>query len=445
MVRGTASGDPAAVEAPLIPIARPGKEAPTMRLYLKNARLIDGTGHPAQEGAALVIEGDTIVHAGPLSASDAPGEDATTVDLAGRTVIPGLVEAHMHFSYNDVKAVADLDLNCPPEYSTLVAARNAELALHCGYTAARSAGSIHAIDVALKRAINEGLYPGPRMLAAGRDICATGGMADWNASYLKLGMDGLALIADGPDQVRAAVRRVIKDGADVVKCYIGGDALLPHTPIADCTYTVAEVTVLVEETRMRGRLSSAHVRGERSSEVAARAGVDSIEHATYANDDTLKRIRDQGLFLVPGLRYLYSIVENGPRFGITAQLIGDSGLREEIKQAADTYRRARDLGIRMCPGGDFGFAWCPHGEYAKDIQVFVDIIGFTPLEAIAAATRWGAELMRMQDRIGTLTPGKLADLIVVDGDPLRDIAVLQDRTRLAVMKGGRFVTRLASA
>jgi imidazolonepropionase-like amidohydrolase len=445
MVRGTASGDPAAVEAPLIPIARPGKEAPTMRLYLKNARLIDGTGHPAQEGAALVIEGDTIVHAGPLSASDAPGEDATTVDLAGRTVIPGLVEAHMHFSYNDVKAVADLDLNCPPEYSTLVAARNAELALHCGYTAARSAGSIHAIDVALKRAINEGLYPGPRMLAAGRDICATGGMADWNASYLKLGMDGLALIADGPDQVRAAVRRVIKDGADVVKCYIGGDALLPHTPIADCTYTVAEVTVLVEETRMRGRLSSAHVRGERSSEVAARAGVDSIEHATYANDDTLKRIRDQGLFLVPGLRYLYSIVENGPRFGITAQLIGDSGLREEIKQAADTYRRARDLGIRMCPGGDFGFAWCPRGEYAKDIQVFVDIIGFTPPEAIAAATRWGAELMRMQDRIGTLTPGKLADLIVVDGDPLRDIAVLQDRTRLAVMKGGRFVTRLASA
>jgi imidazolonepropionase-like amidohydrolase len=354
-------------------------------------------------------------------------------------VIPGLIEAHLHLSYNNVKAIADLDLNCPPEYSTLVSAKNAELALACGYTAARSAGSVHAVDVALKRAINEGLFPGPRLLAAGRDICATGGMADWNPSYLKLGMEGLALIADGPEQIRAAVRRVIKDGADVVKCYVGGDALLPHTPIADCTYTLEEVRALVDEAHMRGRLVSAHVRGERSSEVAARAGVDSIEHATYASDETLKLIRDRGLSLVPGLRYLYSIIENGPRFGITEEIIGPSGLRDEIKQAADTYRRARDLGIRMCPGGDFGFAWNPHGEYAKDIQVFVDVVGFTPLEALTCATRNGAELMRMQDRIGTLQPGKLADLVIVDGDPLRDIAVLQDRARLTVMKGGVLV------
>jgi len=227
----------------------------------------------------------------------------------------------------------------------------------------------------------------------------------------------------------------------VVKCYVGGDALLPHTPIADCTYTLPEVQALVDEAHMRGRMVAAHVRGERSSEVAALAGVDSIEHATYASDDTLKQIRDQGLTLVPGLRYLYSIIENGPRFGITEAVVRPSGLHDEIKQASDTYRRARELGIRMCPGGDFGFAWNPHGEYAKDVQVFVDVIGFTPLEAITCATRHGAELMRMQDRIGTLTPGKLADLVVVDGDPLQDIAVLQDRTRLSVMKGGQWVTR----
>lgn len=412
-----------------------------MRRYLKNARLIDGTGAPPQDGAGLLIEGDTIVRAGRIPPGDEPkGPEVEVVDLGGRTMIPGLVEAHIHLSYNNVKAVADLDLNCPPEYSTLVSAKNAELALRCGYTAARSAGSVHAVDVALKRAINEGLYPGPRLLAAGRDICATGGMADWNPSYLKLGMEGLALIADGPEQVRAAVRRVIKDGADVVKCYIGGDALLPHTPIGDCTYTVEEVRALVAEAHMRGRMASAHVRGERSSQIAAEAGVDSIEHATYANDATLRMIADKGLFLVPGLRYLYSIIENGPRFGITEDLIAPTGLRDEIKQAADTYRRAKELGIRLCPGGDFGFAWNPHGEYAKDIQVFVDVIGLSALEAIVAATRHGAELMRMQDRIGTLQAGKLADLVVVNGDPLKDIAVLQDRARLSVMKGGQFVT-----
>jgi imidazolonepropionase-like amidohydrolase len=413
-----------------------------MRLYLKNARLIDGTGAPPVDGAGLIIEGDTVAFAGRLPAADAPGPgDAEVVDTGGRTVMPGLVEAHLHLSYNNVKAIADLDLNCPPEYSTLLSAKNAELALSCGYTAARSAGSVHAVDVAVKRAINEGLYPGPRLLAAGRDICATGGMADWNPSYLKLGMEGLALIADGPEQCRAAVRRVIKDGADVVKCYIGGDALLPHTPIGDCTYTLEEVRAIVDEAHMRTRLVSAHVRGQRSSRVAAEAGVDSIEHATYADDETLRLIADRGLFLVPGLRYLYSIIENGPRFGITDEVIGPTGLRDEIKQAADTYRRARDRGIRMCPGGDFGFAWNPHGEYAKDIQVFVDVIGFTPMEALVAATRWGAELMRMDDRIGTLRPGKLADLVVVEGDPLADIAVLQDRRRLSVMQGGRFATR----
>jgi imidazolonepropionase-like amidohydrolase len=412
-----------------------------MRTLIRNARLIDGTGARPVDHASILVEGDTIVHAGPLAAAEAPTADTRVLDVAGKTVIPGLIEAHLHLSYNNVKAIADLDLNCPPEYSTLVSAKNAELALACGYTAARSAGSVHAVDVALKRAINEGLFPGPRLLAAGRDICATGGMADWNPSYLKLGMEGLALIADGPEQIRAAVRRVIKDGADVVKCYVGGDALLPHTPIADCTYTLEEVRALVDEAHMRGRLVSAHVRGERSSDVAARAGVNSIEHATYASDDTLKRIRDAGLTLVPGLRYLYSIIENGPRFGITEAIIAPSGLRDEIKQAADTYRRAKDLGIRMCPGGDFGFAWNPHGEYAKDIQVFVEIIGYTPVEAIRCATLWGAELMRMADRIGSIQAGKLADLVVVDGDPVKDIAVLQDRRRLSVMKGGRFVTR----
>jgi imidazolonepropionase-like amidohydrolase len=408
------------------------------RMILKNARLIDGTGAGPADGTTIVIEGNRIVRVDRLSKGDEPKDG---IDLAGKTVIPGLIEGHVHLSYVDVKVIADLDLNCPPEYTTLRAAKVAENLMHCGYTAARSAGSVHGVDVALKRAIEEGLIPGPRLLAAGRDICATGGMADWNPSYLKLGMEGLALIADGPDACRAAARRCIKDGADVVKCYIGGDALLPHTPIADCTYTQAEVDAIVDEAHMRGRMVSAHVRGAASSERAARAGVDSIEHATYATEDTLKMIRDQGLTLVPGIRYIHSIIDNGPKFGITEAVWGPAKLADEIRTSAETYRRARELGIRMVPGGDFGFAWNPHGEYAKDIQCFVEVAGFSPLEAIGCATKSGAELMRMSDRIGTLEKGKLADLVVIDGDPLKDIRILQDRSKLSVMKGGAFVTQ----
>jgi imidazolonepropionase-like amidohydrolase len=406
-------------------------------LLLRNARLIDGNGGAPLEGASILVDGERVAYAGPKP----PASNATVADLGGRTVIPGLIEGHIHLSYNNVKAVADLDLNCPPEYSTLVASKNAELALHCGYTSARSAGSIHGIDAALKKAINEGLIPGPRLLAAGRDICATGGMADWNPSYLKLGMEGLAIVADGVEACRAAARRCIKDGADVVKCYIGGDALLPHTPIGDCTYTQAEVDAIVDEAHMRGRMVSAHCRGRASSATAARAGVDSIEHATYADDETLKLIRQKDLTLVPGLRYLYSIKDNGPKFGITEGVWGPAGLDDEIRTAAETYRKARAMGIRMVPGGDFGFGWNPHGEYAKDIQVFVDVIGFSPLEAIGCATKRASELMRWTKDVGTLEKGKYADLVVLEADPLKDIRVLQDRSKLSVMKGGAFVTR----
>jgi imidazolonepropionase-like amidohydrolase len=427
----------ALAQAPTNPIAGTGT------VVLKAARVIDGTGAAPIQNGAVVITDDKIVAVGPAATVRVPA-GARTVDLGNATLMPGFIDAHTHVIGRTLGDPAGDDANVRDvdSFGAILSTVNVRNTLMAGFTSIRNVGSPRFDDIAIRKAINEGWVVGPRMQTGAHSLGITGGHCDENG--FKPGLadgDFKTGIADGPDQIRAAVRRVIKDGADVVKCYVGGDALLPHTPIADCTYTLDEVKALVDETRMRGRLAAAHVRGQRSSEVAARAGVDSIEHATYADDATLRLIRDQGLFLVPGLRYLYSIIENGPRFGITEEIIGPSGLRDEIKQAADTYQRARDLGIRMCPGGDFGFAWCPHGEYAKDIQVFVDVIGFSPLEAIRAATSWGAELMRMQDRIGTLERGKLADLVVVDGDPLRDISVLQDRQRLSVMKGGRFVTQ----
>jgi imidazolonepropionase-like amidohydrolase len=199
-------------------------QAPTLFL---NARLIDGNGGDPVEGAAVQVEGNRITLVGRTSDFPPnPDGNRRVIDLGGKTLMPGLVEAHSHVSYWGAKDLPDLDLKLAPENSTIYAVKNCELMLRCGFTAASSAGAVHRVDVTIRDAINDGIIPGPRLMAAGRDICGTGGMLDWNPSFWKLGMDGLGIFADGVDEVRKAVRSVIRDGADVIKLYMTGEGLL---------------------------------------------------------------------------------------------------------------------------------------------------------------------------------------------------------------------------
>jgi imidazolonepropionase-like amidohydrolase len=362
--------------------------------------------------------------------------EGTTIDARGGTILPGLVEAHFHPTYFNVAELQDLDIKYPVEYVTLLASVNARLALECGYTSARSGGSLFNIDVWLKRAIEEDLVPGPRLAASGREICGVGGLMDWNPDYRKIGMEGLVLLINGPDDARAAVRKLVKDGVEWVKTYPTGDAADPdfndhHT----LCMTFEEMHAVVQTAHNHHMKVTGHCRATEGIKNALRAGYDTLEHATFIDDESLDLLLERDTPVVPALQFEYASVALGPDFGLPQRVI--DGHQETLEGGAESARRILRAGGRVGMGGDYGFAWTPHGTYAKELTFFVEYVGFTPVETLVCATKTGAEIMGRGHELGTLERGKLADVVVVDGDVLADISILEDRTRfLAVMQGG---------
>ncbi|MFO0867587.1 MAG: amidohydrolase family protein [Pirellulales bacterium] len=403
---------------------------------IENAQLVDGRGGPPLAGAAVVIENGRIVYAGPAAGLPPQPLDAQRLNARGGTVLPGLVEAHFHPTYFNVAALEDLDIKYPVEYVTLLAAANARLALECGYTAARSGGSLFNIDVWLKKAIDGDVMPGPRLAASGREICGAGGLMDWNPDFRKIGMEGLVLLINGPDEARQAVRKLVKDGVEWVKTYPTGDAAAPdvndhHT----LCMTFEEMHAVVAAAHNHGLKVTGHCRATAGIKNALRAGYDALEHGTFVDDEALDMILRRNVPVVPALYFELASIERGPAFGMSARVI--DGHRETLEGGAESARRILRAGGRLGMGGDYGFAWNPHGDYARELSFFVHYVGLTPLEVLTCATKTGAEIMGCGDDFGTVEPGKLADLLVVDGDVVADIRLLEQRQRfLAVMQGG---------
>jgi imidazolonepropionase-like amidohydrolase len=322
------------------------------------------------------------------------------------------------------------------EYVTLLAAANARLALECGYTAARSGGSLFNIDVWLKKALENGLTTGPRLVASGREICGVGGLMDWNPDFRRIGMEGLVLLVNGPDEARAAVRKLVKDGVEWVKTYPTGDAAAPdvndhHT----LCMTFDEMRAVVATAHNHGLKVTGHCRATEGITNALKAGYDAIEHGTFIDDEGLELLLARDVPCVPALYFEQVSVERGKEFGLSQRVI--DGHQETLDGGAESARRILRAGGRLGMGGDYGFAWNPHGDYAKELSFFVDFVGLSPLEVLKCATKTGAEIMGRGHDLGTLEPGKLADVLLVDGDPTTDIRLLQDRSRFrAVLQGG---------
>jgi imidazolonepropionase-like amidohydrolase len=401
-----------------------------------NGQLVDGTGAPPVHDAALVIADGRIAYVGPKAGMPQVPREVRALDARGGTIMPGLVEAHFHPAYFNVAALEDLDIKYPVEYVTLLAAANAKLALECGYTAARSGGSLFNIDVWLKKAIENDLIPGPRLASSGREICGVGGLMDWNPDYRKIGMEGLILLVNGPDEARAAVRKLVKDGVEWIKTYPTGDAAAPDTnDHHTLCMTFEEMHAVVTTAHNHGKKVTGHCRATAGIKNAMRAGYDTIEHGTFMDDEALEMLLARDVPCVPALYFELASVERGPEFGLPQRVI--DGHQETLEGGAESARRILKAGGRIGLGGDYGFAWNPHGNYARELSFFVNYVGFWPLESIKCATKTGAEILGRGHELGTLEAGKLADVLVVDGDPVKDIKVLEDRSRfIAVMQGG---------
>lgn len=401
-----------------------------------NGQLLDGNGTPPLPNAALVIQDGKIVYVGPAAGTPPIPADSHHIDARGGTIMPGLVEAHFHATYFNVQKLEDLDIKYPVEYVSLLAAVNCQLALECGYTSARSGGCLFNCDVWLKTAIESDLIPGPRLSASGREICSAGGLMDWNPEFRRIGMEGLVFIINGVNDARAAVRSLVKDGVEWVKTYPTGDAAAPDTnDHHTLCMTFDEMHAVVATAHNHKMKVTGHCRATQGIKNALRAGYDTIEHGTFMDDEALDMLLQRDVPVVPGLYFEQASVEFGPDFDLPQAVI--DGHKETLEGGAASYRKIIQAGGRMGMGGDFGFGWNPHGDYAKELTFFVNYVGLDPLTVIKCATRTGAEIMGRAHEIGTLEVGKLADVLVVTGDPIKNIKLLEDRANLlAVLQGG---------
>ncbi len=407
----------------------------TGQLLVENGTIFDGTGGPVSRNGVVLIRDGKIAYAGHREGLDLTGA-VPRVDASGGTIMPGLIESHFHATYFNVAQLEDLDIKYPVEYVSLLASVNAQLLLECGYTSARSGGCLFNCDVWLKQAIENDLVLGPRMASSGREICSLGGLMDWNPDFRKIGMEGLVFCVNGEEEARRAVRALVKDGVQWVKTYPTGDAASPdindhHT----LCMTLDEMEAVVKTAHNHGLKVTGHCRATEGIKNAVRAGYDTLEHGTFMDDEALDMILANDVPVVPGLYFEQASIERGRDFGLSQRVI--DGHQETLDGGAESYRRLIAAGGRLGMGGDFGFAWNPHGDYAKELSFFVKYVGLPVMNVLVSATRTGAEILGREGEIGTLEVGKLADILVVDGDVFEDITLLENRKKLiAVIQGG---------
>lgn len=395
------------------------------KTLFRNVSIMDSTGAQPYSGDVLV-EGERIAAVGTVHDAGA----ARVVEGAGRTLMSGLCDAHTHFTWNNS---ADLDgLGAlPVEEHLLFSVESARKYLDSGYTMCLGAASAKdRLDVVCRNAINAGSIPGPRYLANGPEIAVTGGAL----------IKSITKFADGPEGMRKVVRELIDLGVDQIKLSMTGEEITGTQRAEDTYFSDEEVAAAVAEAHRRGKRVCSHARSAESVKMSVRHGVDIIYHASFTDDegmDMLEEAKDW-VFVAPGINWLVATLYEAADFGFPQEAAEAVGYKRELEIATEALREMHARGVRLLPGGDYGFAWTPHGTYARDLQHFVERLGFTPMESILAATALGGEIMLQPDELGKVQPGYYADLLLVDGDPIADIAVLQDHSKLnMIMKAGR--------
>jgi|APFre7841882724_1041349.scaffolds.fasta_scaffold34622_2 imidazolonepropionase-like amidohydrolase len=397
-----------------------------MAVILRDACIIDGRGNVQARGF-ITIENNRIAEVGK-GPGPAKKNGYEVMDLEGMCVLPGMIDCHVHLCIDGSADPMQSLQKDSAAMITLKAARHAHLSLLAGVTTVRDLGSVNGISGSLRDAINLGIVIGPRIVSTNQAVCITGGQG-WQFSRQ----------ADGADGVRQAVREQIRAGADAIKMMATGGVITQGVEPGSPQFTLEELKAGAEEAHKAGRKIAAHAQGNEGIKNSLSAGFDTIEHGIFLDDEAIGLLLEKKATLVPTLSAPFNIMEKGEKSGIPAFIIEKT---RKVKDAhVDSIKKAYKAGVTIASGADAGTPFNGHGENLRELELLVRI-GLSPMEAIVSATRVASETLGLGSRLGTIEPGKLADLIVVEGDPVKDIAVLQRKEQIVVvMKDGQFYKR----
>lgn len=402
-----------------------------MKIFVRCGRLFTGNEDEAQKDAVLVYDGGgQIVYAGAEAGAPKRGKGDRAIDHSGQFVMPGLIDVHTHLAYGNAKSEEDIDLYQPLEFRALRALFFAQQVVAAGFTAICAPGDAGRISLSVRNAIQAGLFDGPRVTAAGRYITARQSLTDWYPTWIGVPETSIGRLVTNRDEAIEEIRCQVKDGVDCIKIALDGTHRRSNGEFV-AAFTQAETSAMVEEIHRLGKKAVVHARGREATLYAARAGVDLIFHAYYLDDECLDALVKSGSAIGPTLTFPRNIIEfTGPHD--PAHLKGRVGdVEREYETACENLQRARKAGVPMMIGTDSGFAVTPYGEWhAREIEIFVRDLGFTPAEALRAATEVSARFMAQEGKIGALAAGCHADFIAVDGSPLDNVAILQDKRRI---------------
>jgi imidazolonepropionase-like amidohydrolase len=404
---------------------------PDTWLLIRGGTVIDGTGREP-EPADVLVHGNRIHSVGgsALPGQAPPPEQCEVIDATGMTVMPGLIDAHCHMSYGEAKYEEEIDLYTGHELRTLIAAANAEKVLRAGVTSISQPGGSYYIGVGVREGIKRGLVHGPRMTAAGRYLTTSNGLTDWFPDSVGVPQGNIGVLTNTADEMRTEIRHQVKNGVDLIK--------LADSPYGQFqAFSDDELKQVADLVHQLNRKCTIHARGSAELDAAVRAGFDWIMHGNVMTDETIDRLAASGIPLVPTLLLLANM-SDWPE--LTGTLPRDvSGMRGMLEKTADSLHRAHAAGVKFAMGTDSGFGVTAYGEWhARELELLTVYAGLSPLEAITAGTRNGALMLGLDGELGELTPGFLADLLVVRGNPLANLRVLLNKANiLHVIKDGQ--------
>ncbi len=402
-------------------------------ILFTNAMIFDGSGRAPFAGEVLV-SGNRITTIAEGEKVVAP-EGAEIINCHGATLMPGLVESHAHLSWPSSVGRIFNGMMMPPEEHLLVTAHNARVTLEAGFTSAYSAGSLGTrFEIALKKEIEGGWLPGPRLIASSLEQAPKDVLGVPPAEGNKHGR--------GVEAMRNYVKEMASLGIDSIKLLLSGDDAFSEGASQNLTYTEDEVAAAADEAHQRGIWLSCHAQSAESIKIALRHGFRILYHCSHADEEALDLLeaKKDEVFVAPAVSLRYARMYEAESFGITREVAEKMGVFAEVERMQKIVPEMHKRGIRVLPGGDYGFPYNPIGRNARDLELFVKLFGFTPTESLVAATKFGGQLMGLE--VGMIHENWLADLLLIDGDPTLDVSILQDvRRTLMIMKDGVFQRR----